>query len=438
MNSEETIPVRPSARSAEIMARARTRFPGGVNSPVRAFGGVGGEPFVAARGEGARVWDADGNEYIDYILSWGPLVLGHAPATVLDAVAKTMRNGTSFGMPTGLEVELADRITARMPHVEMMRFTSSGTEAAMTIARLARAVTGREHILKFEGCYHGHADAFLVRAGSGVATLGLPDSPGVPEALARLTLTARYNDLEAVERIAREVPLAAIMLEPVVGNGGFIQPTADFIPGLRRIADETGALLVFDEVMTGFRIAFGGARERFDVVPDLTALGKVIGGGLPVAVYGGRRDLMARIAPSGSVYQAGTLSGNPLAMAAGIATLDALTRDLHDRITASTARLVQGLRDLAARHDVPFTAGHAGSMWGFFFRAEPVTNFDEAKQSDTALFKRFFHAARRRGVSLAPSAFEAAFMSAAHGDREIDETLDRLDGALGAAVALRD
>lgn len=429
---------RPSTRSAEIMARARTRFPGGVNSPVRAFGGVGGEPFVAARGDGARVWDADGNEYIDYILSWGPLILGHAPKVVLDAVAATMQRGTSFGMPTGLEVELADRITARMPHVEMMRFTSSGTEAAMTIARLARAVTGREHILKFEGCYHGHADGFLVRAGSGVATLGLPDSPGVPTELAKLTLTARYNDLEAVEQIARSVPLAAIMLEPVVGNGGFIQPTADFIPGLRRIADETGALLVFDEVMTGFRIAFGGARERFDVVPDLTALGKVIGGGLPVAVYGGRRELMQYIAPAGSVYQAGTLSGNPLAMAAGIATLDALTRDVHDRITAQTARLVDGLRAVAARHGVPFTAGHAGSMWGFFFRDEPVTNFDEAKQSDTALFKRFFHAARRRGVSLAPSAFEAAFMSAAHGDHEIEQTLERLDGALGAAVAGRD
>ncbi len=436
--SNDILTTGSTARSAEIMERARARFPGGVNSPVRAFGGVGGEPFVAARGEGARVWDADGNEYIDYILSWGPLILGHAPKTVLDAVSRTMQNGTSFGMPTGLEVELADRITARMPHVEMMRFTSSGTEAAMTIARLARAVTGREHLLKFEGCYHGHADGFLVRAGSGVATLGLPDSPGVPESLAKLTLTARYNDLEEVERIARSVPLAAIMLEPIVGNGGFIQPTADFIPGLRRIADETGALLVFDEVMTGFRIAFGGARERFDVVPDLTALGKVIGGGLPVAVYGGKREYMQRIAPSGPVYQAGTLSGNPLAMAAGIATLDALTRDVHDGIAARTEQLVQGLRNVAARRGVPFTAGSAGSMWGFFFRDGEVHNFDDAKQSDTALFKRFFHAARRRGVSLAPSPFEAAFMSAAHGDREIDETLDRLDRALGAAVAGRD
>ncbi len=436
--TEITQPVRPSARSAEIMARARTRFPGGVNSPVRAFGGVGGEPFVAARGDGARVWDADGNEYIDYVLSWGPLVLGHAPRVVLDAVARVMQNGTSFGMPTGLEVDLAELIAARMPHLEMMRFTSSGTEAAMSVARLARAVTGREHLLKFEGCYHGHSDSFLVRAGSGVATLGLPDSPGVPKALAELTLTCAYNDLEAVERIARSVPLAAILLEPIVGNGGFIEPDPEFIPGLRRIADETGALLVFDEVMTGFRIAFGGARERFGVTPDLTALGKVIGGGLPVAAYGGRRELMQRIAPTGPVYQAGTLSGNPLAMAAGIATLGALTQDVHDTITTNTARLVDGMRAMATRHDVPFTASHAGSMWGFFFRDGRVRTFEDAKQSDSALFKRFFHAARTRGVSLAPSPYEAGFMSAAHGPAEIDETLERLDGALAAAVAGRE
>lgn len=429
---------RPSARSAEIMARARARFPGGVNSPVRAFGGVGGEPFVAKRGKGARVWDADGNEYLDYILSWGPLVLGHAPDVVLEAVSRAMQDGTSFGMPTEREVELADKIAERMPHIEMVRFTSSGTEAAMTIARLARAITGREYILKFEGCYHGHADAFLVRAGSGVATLGLPDSPGVPEALAKLTLTCRYNDLEEAARIAREFPLAAIMLEPIVGNSGFIEPLPDFIPGLRKIADETGALLVFDEVMTGFRIAFGGARERFGVTPDLTALGKVIGGGLPVAAYGGRRELMQNVAPTGKVYQAGTLSGNPLAMAAGLATLGALTPDVHDGITAQTGVLVQGLRDIAARHGVPFSASHAGSMWGFFFRDEPVRTYDDAKLSDTVLFKRFFHAARRRGVSLAPSAFEAAFMSSAHGDAEIAETLTRLDDALGAAVAQRD
>lgn len=427
-----------TARSAEIMARARARFPGGVNSPVRAFRGVGGEPFVAARGKGACIWDADGNEYIDYVLSWGPLVLGHAPDVVLEALQHAMHDGTSFGMPTEREVELADRIADRMPHLEMVRFTSSGTEAAMSIARLARAITKREHILKFEGCYHGHADAFLVRAGSGVATLGLPDSPGVPEALAKLTITCAYNDLEAVERIAREVPLAAIMLEPIVGNSGFIQPDPGFIPGLRRIADETGALLVFDEVMTGFRIAYGGAAERFGVTPDLTALGKVIGGGLPVAAYGGKREFMEHVAPTGPVYQAGTLSGNPLAMAAGLATLGALTREVHDGITAQTETLVQGMRDIATRHGVPFTAAHAGSMWGFFFRDGVVRTYDDAKQSDVPLFRRFFHAARRRGVSLAPSAFEAAFMSAAHGPREIGETLHRLDEALGAALAERD
>ena len=423
-----------TSRSADLMARSRARFPGGVNSPVRAFGGVGGEPFVVARGAGSRIWDVDGNEYLDYVLSWGPLVLGHAPRVVLEAVERIMQQGTSFGIPTGLELELAEAIAERMPHLEMMRFVSSGTEAAMSVARLARAVTGRDHLLKFEGCYHGHADSFLVKAGSGVATLGLPNSPGVPSALAELTLTCAFNDLEAVERIARSVPLAAILLEPIVGNGGYIEPVPGFLEGLRRIADETGALLVFDEVMTGFRIAFGGARERFGVTPDLTALGKVIGGGLPVAVYGGRRELMERVAPTGPVYQAGTLSGNPLAMAGGLATLAALTRDVHDAITARTARLVAGLTAIASRHQVPFTASHSGSMWGFFFRDSTVRNFDEAKQSDTALFKRFFHAARERGVYLAPSAFEAAFMSAAHSDADIDLTLARLDDAMGAAV----
>jgi glutamate-1-semialdehyde 2,1-aminomutase len=424
-----------TTRSQEMMARARRLFPGGVNSPVRAFGGVGGEPFVVARGEGPYIWDVDGNRYVDYVLSWGPLVLGHAPPVVLDALEETMRRGTSFGIPTGLEVALADHIVQRMPHVEMLRFVSSGTEAAMSAARVARAVTRRDAILKFEGCYHGHADSFLVKAGSGVATLGLPNSPGVPEALAALTYTAPYNDLDAVRAIATTVPLACIMVEPIIGNAGFIEPEPGFLEGLRAICDETGALLIFDEVMTGFRVAYAGATERFGVVPDMVALGKVIGGGLPVAAYGGKREVMAHIAPQGAVYQAGTLSGNPLAMAGGLATLTALTPELHAIIERRTGALVQGIRDLGARAGVPVTASHAGSMWGFFFHPGAVRSYEEAKGSDVALFRRFFHAARERGVYLAPSAFEAGFMSAAHGDDVIGETLGRLEEALAAALA---
>ncbi len=426
-----------TSNSAAIMARARAIFPGGVSSPVRAFGGVGGEPFVVESGDGARIWDVDGRELIDYVLSWGALVLGHASPPVLDALAATMQHGTTFGIPTALEVELAELIVQRMPHLEMLRFVSSGTEATMSAIRLARAHTGRDTILKFAGCYHGHADSFLVRAGSGVATLGLPDSPGVPRALAALTLTAPFNDLDATQALARvhRGQLAAIIVEPVVGNSGFIAPVDGFLEGLRALADETGALLVFDEVMTGFRIAPGGARERFGVTADLTTLGKVIGGGLPMAVYGGRRDLMTQIAPTGPVYQAGTLSGNPLAMAAGLATLRMLTPDLHHRIEARTARLVTGIREIASRAGVPFTASHAGSMWGMFFHPGPVRSFDDAARSDIALYRRFFHAALARGVYLAPSAFEAAFVSAAHGDREIDATLERLEGALRVARA---
>ena len=417
------------------MARARELFPGGVSSPVRAFGGVGGEPFVVERGAGARVWDVDGNEYIDYVLSWGPLVLGHAPAQVLDALRDTMQRGTSFGIPTGLEIRLAELVQERMPHVEMLRFVSSGTEATMSALRVARASTGRDLLLKFEGCYHGHADSFLVRAGSGVATLGLPNSPGVPDALAALTLTAPFNDVDALEAVMRRHGdrIAAVIVEPIVGNSGFIAPDSAFLPALRRLCDEHGALLVFDEVMTGFRIAYGGAVERFGVTPDLTTLGKVIGGGLPVAAYGGRRELMERVAPAGPVYQAGTLSGNPLAMAAGIATLGALTREVHDDIARRTRALVEGLRAIAAKRGVPFTADSAGSMFGFFFRAEPVRSFADAKESDVALFRRFFHAALARGVYFAPSAFEAAFVSAAHGDAEIAETLERVDDALAEA-----
>jgi len=417
------------------MARARELFPGGVNSPVRAFGGVGGEPFVVERGEGARLWDVDGNEYIDYVLSWGPLVLGHAAPAVLEALREAMERGTSFGIPTGLEITLAELVQQRMPHVEMLRFVSSGTEATMSALRVARAATGRDLLIKFDGCYHGHADSFLVRAGSGVATLGLPNSPGVPDALAALTLTAPFNDVGAVEELMRihGERVAAVIVEPVVGNSGFIAPDAEFLPALRRLCDASGALLIFDEVMTGFRIAYGGAVERFGVTPDLTTLGKVIGGGLPVAAYGGRRELMERVAPVGPVYQAGTLSGNPLAMAAGIATLRALTPEVHDGIALRTRALVEGLCGIAARRGVPFTADSAGSMFGFFFRAEPVRSFADAKESDTALFRRFFHAALARGVYVAPSAFEAAFVSSAHGEVEIATTLERLDAALAEA-----
>lgn len=414
------------------MARARALFPGGVNSPVRAYRGVGGEPVVAARGEGARIWDVDGKEYIDFVLSWGPLVLGHASPIVLEALENAMRNGTSFGMPTELEVQLAELIRQRMPHIEMMRFVSSGTEATMSAVRLARAFTGRDAILKFEGCYHGHADSFLVRAGSGVATLGLPDSPGVPAPLAALTLTVPFNDLQAAADTVRATAkgVAAIIVEPVVGNAGFIQPDPGFLEGLRRLADDSGAILIFDEVMTGFRIAPGGARELFGVAADLTTLGKVIGGGLPVAAYGGRRDIMELIAPAGPVYQAGTLSGNPLAMAAGLATLTALTPALHSIIEKRTATLVEGLQKIAEEIGVPLTAGFAGSMWGFFFTSRPVRNFTDAKTADVDLFRRFFHAALDRGIYLAPSPFEACFMSAAHGDAEIKTALERMRDAL--------
>jgi glutamate-1-semialdehyde 2,1-aminomutase len=424
-------------KSSALFRRAVEVTPGGVNSPVRAFRSVGGEPFFVDRAEGSRIWDADGNEYIDYVLSWGPMILGHAHPAVVRAVCDAAARGTSYGAPTEREVELAELVRDLVPSMERVRFVSSGTEATMSAVRLARGFTGRDSILKFGGCYHGHGDSFLVKAGSGVATLGLPNSPGVPAELSKLTLTAPFNDLEAVEAVFRAHPgrIAAVILEPVVGNAGFIPPDDGFLAALRRITEDDGALLIFDEVMTGFRVARGGAQERFGVRPDLTTLGKVIGGGLPVGAYGGRAEIMDHIAPVGPVYQAGTLSGNPLAMAAGLAQLRILRDDdPYPALERKTARLVAGMLDAAAEMGVPASGGNLGSMWGVFFAAGPVRSFDDAKRSDVPLFNRFFHGMLDRGVFLAPSQFEAGFTSTAHSDADIDETIARAREALRAAL----
>ena len=424
-------------RSSELFDRAKRVLPGGVNSPVRAFRAVGGTPFFVAHGHGSSLADVDGREYVDYVCSWGALVLGHAHPAVLEAVQKAAGQGWTYGAPCEAEVELAEEVRRRMPSLEMMRFVNSGTEATMAAVRLARAATERELIVKFEGCYHGHADGFLVKAGSGVATLGLPDSPGVPAELARLTLTAPFNDARAVADLFREHQsrIAAIIVEPYVGNAGFISPESDFLPALRSLCDQYGALLIFDEVMTGFRVAGGGAQQRLNVKPDLTTLGKIVGGGFPVGVYGGRADLMRRVAPEGPVYQAGTLSGNPVAMAAGLATLRETNRPgFYQALEQSTARLITGLRSAAQRHGVPLTAGHAGSMWGAYFTEGPVHNYADARKSDTALFARWHKAALARGVFLAPSAFEAGFVSSAHTQADIDFTIVELDAALGEAL----
>ena len=425
-------------RSSELFDRAKRVLPGGVNSPVRAFRAVGGTPFFVARGHGSSLVDVDGREFVDYVCSWGALILGHAHPAVLAAIHAAAENGWTYGAPCPAEVELAEEVRRRMPSLEVMRFVNSGTEATMSAVRLARAATGRDLIVKFDGCYHGHADGFLVKAGSGVATLGLPDSPGVPSALASLTLTAPFNDAPAVADLFRKDAkrIAAVIVEPYVGNAGFIAPSADFHPALRALCDDHGALLIFDEVMTGFRVAAGGAQERLGIVPDLTTLGKIVGGGFPVGVYGGRADLMRRVAPEGPVYQAGTLSGNPIAMAAGLATLrETEAPGFYDQLERRTARLLDGLREAARRHGVPITAGHAGSMWGTYFVEGPVRNYADAKRSDTALFARWHKAALTRGVFLAPSAFEAGFVSSAHSEGDIDFTIQELDAALGEARA---
>ena len=425
-------------RSEELFERAKAVLPGGVNSPVRAFRAVDGTPFFVARAAGARLTDVDGRTYLDYVCSWGPLILGHAHPAVLDAVRAAAAAGWSYGAPCEAEVELAEQVRGRMPAVEMARFVNSGTEATMAAVRLARAATGRDLIVKFEGGYHGHADGFLVKAGSGVATLGLPDSPGVPAALASLTLTAPFNNLEALGELfaTHGSRIAAVIVEPYLGNVGFVPPNSEFHSALRILCDLHGALLIFDEVMTGFRVGPGGAQERLDIRPDLTTLGKVVGGGFPVGAYGGRADLMRQIAPEGPVYQAGTLSGNPVAMAAGLATLRETERPgFYEALERRTARLVAGIGDAARRHGVTVTTGHAGSMWGMYFAPGPVRNFAEAKAADTALFARWHRAALARGVFLAPSAFEAGFVSSAHTDADIDSTITQLDAALGEARA---
>jgi len=425
-------------RSAEWFERAKAVFPGGVNSPVRAFRAVGGTPFFVAHGAGACLTDVDGRTYLDYVCSWGPLILGHAHAAVVEALRDAVPRGWSYGAPCEGEVRLAELVRERLPAVEMLRFVNSGTEATMSALRLARAVTGRDLLLKFEGGYHGHGDSFLVKAGSGVMTLGLPDSPGVPAALAQLTLTVPFNDLDAVALAFRDraAEIAAVIVEPYLGNVGFVPPEPGFLAGLRELCDRHGALLIFDEVMTGFRVGRGGAQERLGVRPDLTTLGKIIGGGLPVGAYGGRAELMRRIAPEGPVYQAGTLSGNPLAMVAGLATLRETARPgFYETLERRTARLVAGLGDAFRRHGVPATIGHAGSMWGAYLVAPPVRNYADAKRVDVALFARWHRAALERGVFLPPSAFEAAFVSFAHTDADIDSTIARLDEALAAARA---
>jgi glutamate-1-semialdehyde 2,1-aminomutase len=424
--------------SAEWFRRAQQVLPGGVNSPVRAFRAVGGTPFFVARGAGACLTDVDGRTYLDYVCSWGPLILGHAHAAVTEAIREAALRGWSYGAPCDAEVRLAELVRDRLPAVEMIRFVNSGTEATMSALRLARAATGRDVVLKFEGGYHGHGDSFLVKAGSGVMTLGLPDSPGVPAALAALTMTAPFNDLDAVEAAfrSRGAEIAAVIVEPFLGNVGFVPPAPGFLAGLRAACDRHGALLIFDEVMTGFRVSRGGAQERVGVRPDLTTLGKIIGGGLPVGAYGGRTDLMRRIAPDGPVYQAGTLSGNPLAMVAGLATLRETERPgFYETLERRTARLVAGIEEAFRRQGAPLTIGHAGSMWGAYLVAPPVRTYADAKRADVALFARWHRAALERGVFLPPSAFEAAFVSFAHTDADIESTIQRLDEALAAARA---
>ena len=415
-----------SRQSEQLFAAAQNLIPGGVNSPVRAFRGVGGKPRFIQSARGATITDVDGNTYIDYVGSWGPMILGHADDEVVAALQDVATKGTSFGAPTELEVSLAQEVVDAVPSIEIVRLVSSGTEATMSAIRLARGVTGRTKLVKFEGCYHGHADSLLVKAGSGVATLGLPDSPGVPAALAENTLTLPFNNEAALEEVfAEHKDIAAVIIEPVVGNMGCVPPRPGYLEAVRKLTHDHGALLIFDEVMTGFRIARGGAQERYGISPDITTLGKIIGGGLPVGAYGGSREIMNNIAPAGPIYQAGTLSGNPLSMTAGLVTLRRLRdKSIYERLESTSRRLTDGLSSAAQEAGIVTFTNRVGSMWTSFFNAEPVVDWDTANKCDRQLYGRFFHAMLNEGVYLAPSQFEAAFVSLAHTDEVIDRTLN--------------
>jgi len=437
MHAMQPSPKRERKRSKEIFERAEKILVGGVNSPVRAFRSVGGEPLVIERGQEQYLYDADGNQLLDYVCSWGALLLGHANPSVCAAIADQALKGTSFGVTTELECQLAELITRAIPFIEKIRFVSSGTEATMSAVRLARGFTKRDFIVKFEGCYHGHADSFLSQAGSGLATLGIAECPGVPLAFAELTLNAPYNDLAAVERIfaAHSGKIAAVIVEPIAANMGVVQPQEGFLAGLREITRKHGTLLIVDEVITGFRLRYGSIQPLYGIEADLTTLGKIIGGGLPVAAYGGRSEIMNSVAPLGPVYQAGTLSGNPLAMRAGIETLKQLSADLYERLERSAARLAEGLRQAAASAKVPAQVNARGSLATLFFIDQPVRNYQDAKRSDTKRFARYFREMLDRGIFLAPSQFEAAFVSAAHTERDVDRTLEAARESLEAVAA---
>lgn len=420
-------------RSHELFDKAVQIIPGGVNSPVRACKSVGGQPVFIKSADGCMLMDEDGNAYIDYVGSWGPMILGHRHPAVINALNQTLLRGTSFGAPVDLEVELAELVTSLVPSIEMVRMVNSGTEAVMSAIRLARGYTGRDVIIKFDGCYHGHADSLLIAAGSGVATLGIPGSPGVPKAVVSQTLSLTYNDIDEFDTVMNQMgnDIAAVIVEPVAGNMGFVPPVPGFLQALRAETEKHGTLLIFDEVMTGFRVALGGAQSIYHIKPDLTTLGKIIGGGLPVGAYGGRRDIMMQIAPQGPVYQAGTLSGNPLAMAAGIAALKEIQRPgFYDRLNKITEQLCMGLSDITDRIGIPATVGHIGSMAGLFFTGQAVTNFDQAKTSDLVRFSQFYRGMLENGVYLAPSQFEAWFVSSAHEDRHIIATLNAAETVL--------